>query len=178
MYSVSAPMLSVGLSDLVMCILPRHSPSPRSGLCWYRIGLSDLGGVVDRIHSPSLRFGLCWYRIGLSDLAAPKERLYTDTSYHRIPPRYKEIVVPLARQLRQLLPAPTERHDTSIAQRAMSMIHPKFQGLKDRWILCMAETSPPPSIGLSDLMIDLASFVALRATLVSDRSVGAKNTRI
>lgn len=85
-------------------------------------------------HSPSLRFGLCWYRIGLSDLAAPTERLYTGISYHRIPARYKEIVVPLARQLRQLLPAPTERHDTSIAQRAMSMIHPTSQGLKDRRI--------------------------------------------
>jgi hypothetical protein len=71
------------------------------------VGLSDLGGVVHCIHSPSLRSGLCWYRIGLSDLVAPTVRL---------------------------LPAPTERPDTSIAQRAMSIIHPKFQGLKDRWI--------------------------------------------
>ena len=92
--------------------------------------------------------------------------------------RGNSIVAPLVRQLRQLLPAPTERFDTSIAHRAMSMIHPTSQGLKDRWIVCMAETSPPPSIGLSDLMIDLARFVALRATLISNRSVGATSTRI
>jgi hypothetical protein len=111
MCSAPSPTLSIGLSDLVMCILPRHSPS--------------------------LRFGLCWYRIGLSDLTAPTERLYTGISYHRIPPRDKEIVVPLARQLRQLLPAPTERLDTSIARsNAQGYDHPHraFSGLKDRRI--------------------------------------------
>jgi len=63
--------------------------------------------------------------------------------------------------------------DTSIAHRAMSACEPTFLGLKDRRIICMVETSTPPSIGLSDLMFNLFRFIALRATLVSKRSVGA-----
>lgn len=46
-------------------------------------------------------------------------------------------------------------------------------GLKDRWIVCMVETSTPSSIGLSDLAVGLFRFIALRAMLVSRRSVGA-----
>lgn len=63
--------------------------------------------------------------------------------------------------------------DTSIAQRAMTACGPTSLGLKDRRIVCMVETSTPSSIGLSDLMIDLFRFIALRAMLVSKRSVGA-----
>ena len=46
-------------------------------------------------------------------------------------------------------------------------------GLKDRWIVCMAE-APPPSIGLSDLVNDLSFIIALRTMLVSNRSLGAE----
>lgn len=66
--------------------------------------------------------------------------------------------------------APKVRHDTSIAHRAMYATRPKFQGQKDRRIQWMAETFTPPSIGLADLINDLRPFIALRATLVSDRS--------
>ena len=48
-------------------------------------------------------------------------------------------------------PAPKVRPDTSIARRAMSACHPTSPGLKDRWILRLAETTTTPSIGLSDL---------------------------
>ena len=54
----------------------------------------------------------------------------------------------------------------------------RISGLKDRRIVCMAETSTPPSIGLSDLVIALCPFIALRAMLVSKRSVGASEHRI
>lgn len=118
----TSPPPSIGLSDLMMLTLPRHSPSLRFGLCWYRIGLSDL--VID-----------------LSCFIGLRATLISDRSFratgHRIPPRDKGIVVPLARQSRQLLPAPTERLDTSIARsNAQGYDHPHrtFSGLKDRWI--------------------------------------------
>lgn len=142
MYSVSASTLSIGLSDLGGVVDRIHSPSLRYGLCWYRIGLSDLGGVFHCRHSPSLRSGLCWYRIGLSDHAAPTE---------------------------YLLPAPTERPDTSVARRAMSMIRPTSPGLKDRSDTSIARramsmsATAPTSPGLKDRRIFPRMMLSKRA---------------
>lgn len=51
MCSVPVPTLSVGLSDLVMLMFPKHSPSLRYGLCWYRTGLSDRPAPTQRLLS-------------------------------------------------------------------------------------------------------------------------------
>jgi len=154
----------LGLKDRRIVCMAETSTPPS-------IGLSDLVGFVDWFHSPALRFGLCWYPTGLSDLPTPTERLLPAPTERLLPtPPERLLPAPPERLLpappERLLPTPPERllpglkdrTDTSIAQRAMTACQPIFLGLKDRRIVCMAETSTPPSIGLSDLVGFVAWF--------------------
>ena len=131
--------------------MPPHIPrSERPSDCLH-------GGNV---HAPSI--GLSDLMNHMSRFIALRATLVSDRSLGAVEHR----IHPASRGLK-------DHPDTSIAQRAMAACHPIFLGLKDRWIVCMPEISTPPSIGLSDLMNHMTGFIALRAMLISDRSVGA-----
>jgi hypothetical protein len=145
---------SQGLKDRRITGIASRTTPPTS------TGLSDLMMTVSSGHSP---VGLCWYRIGLSDLTWPDSNL--------------KILSPLVSQLRWLSVAPTERPDTSVARsNAKGDDHdrPLFQGMKDlRMNRTASRSIPPPSNGLSDLLLCRIQNVARWATLVSCSSYRA-----
>ena len=52
-------------------------------------------------------------------------------------------------------------------------MHSPAEGVENQWITFIAEILPLLSIGLSDIMNCSACYIALRAMLVSGRTVGA-----
>ncbi len=70
-------MIRVSIFDIYLFIIKKNRSDHI--LSYYQIGLSDIVMLLLPIHSPSLCYGLFWYQIGLSDpLLALKVR--SDTS--------------------------------------------------------------------------------------------------
>jgi len=87
---------------------------------------------IDRNQNPLTSFPRQGFDRIRATFPAPEVRPDTSTDYRLMRPHDKRIVAP--RQLMQFLPAPTERHDTSIARQGYDPPHRTFSGLKDRWI--------------------------------------------